>query len=98
MIVVNVTLIKPKLKERKIRTGEVIAILSSVVLLLYFSAVQGVQAEVIEVESDEIKEQVPDVYCLYENRDYKMKPFIYKSDGSDENMISYPDLPIMFHQ
>jgi hypothetical protein len=85
-------LIKPKLKERKIRTGEVIAILSSVVLLLNFSAVQGVQ-EVIQVESDEIKGQVPDVYCLYENREYKMKPFIYKSDGGDENMISYPDLP-----
>lgn len=93
MIVVSTTLIKPKLKEKKIRTGEVIAILSSVVLLLNFSAVQGVQAEVIEVKSDKIKEQVPDVYCLYENREYKMKPFIYESDGGDENMISYPDLP-----
>ena len=66
MIVVNITLIKPKLKERKIRTGEVIVILSSVVLLLNLSAVQGVQAEVIEVESDEIKEQVECKIVYYE--------------------------------
>jgi hypothetical protein len=66
LIVVNITLIKPKLKERKIRTGEVIAILSSVVLLLSFSTVQGVQAEVIEVESDEIKEQVECKIVYYE--------------------------------
>lgn len=39
------------------------------------------------------EKQIPNAYCIYENREDKMKPFIYKSDDGEENMISYPDLP-----
>lgn len=70
-----------KLKERKIRRELAIAILSCAILLLNSSAVIG---------SGEKEKQIP---CIYKNREYKMKPFIYKSDDGKENMISYPDLP-----
>ena len=79
-------MIKPKLKDRKICRGLVITILSRAILLLNFSAVIGVQAE---VGSDEKEKQIPNAYCIYENREDKMKPFIYKSDDGEENMISY---------
>lgn len=78
------------MKEIKIRRGLVITILSCAILLLNFSAVIGVQAE---IGSDEKEKQIPNAYCIYENREYKMKPFIYKSDDGEENMIGYPDLP-----
>lgn len=37
--------------------------------------------------------EVPMAYCIYDGKEYKMKPYIYSSKDHQKDIIGYPDLP-----
>jgi hypothetical protein len=47
-------------------------------------------AGIPEKRSDSVK--IPVAYCIYDGKEYKMKPYIYNNDHQRDT-ISYPDLP-----
>ena len=66
-------------------------LLGTIFLALLTISLNAAHALVSETKSD-IK-QIPMAYCIYEGKQYKMKPYIYSSKDHQKNTIGYPDLP-----
>jgi hypothetical protein len=66
-------------------------LLGAMLLALLTMSLNTAHALVSERKSD--TKQIPMAHCIYEGKQYKMKPYIYSSKDRQKNTIAYPDLP-----
>ena len=82
-----------KSKEKLENKSTILLLLltGAICLALLTITLNTTYALVPEKRSDSV--EIPVAYCIYDGKEYKMKPYIYNDKDHRRDIIGYPDLP-----
>jgi hypothetical protein len=82
-----------KSKEKLENKSTILLLLltGAICLALLTITLNTTYASVPEKRSDSV--EIPVAYCIYDGKEYKMKPYIYNDKDHQRDIIGYPDLP-----
>ena len=81
-----------KWKEKVENKSTILLLLLSAAIYLTLLTITLNTAYSVAPEKRSDSVDVPVAYCIYEGKEYKMKPYTYNKDHQ-QDIISYPDLP-----